>query len=75
MLVLSRETSEQIIINHNIVITIVQVRGNVVRVGIDAPREVPVHRAEIEQEVVRQGRSHINLFQGYNAGTAGYADH
>ena len=74
MLVLSRETSEQIVINHNIVITIVQVRGNVVRVGIEAPRDVPVHRAEIEQEITRQGRSHINLFSGYGSATTPYAD-
>jgi carbon storage regulator len=47
MLVLSRKRDESIVINDNIVVTIVEVRGDKVRLGIEAPREVAVHRREI----------------------------
>ena len=47
MLVLSRKRDERIVIGDNIVITVVEVRGDKVRLGIDAPAEVPVHRQEV----------------------------
>ena len=47
MLVLSRQRDESIIIGDNIVITVVEVRGDKVRLGIEAPSEVPVHRQEV----------------------------
>jgi carbon storage regulator len=47
MLVLSRKRDERIVIGDNIVITIVEVRGDKVRLGIEAPSEVPVHRQEV----------------------------
>jgi carbon storage regulator len=47
MLVLSRSKSEQIVICGNIVVTVVDVRGDKVRLGIEAPRDVPVHRREV----------------------------
>ncbi len=47
MLVLSRKKDESIIINDDIIITIVEIRGDKVRLGIQAPREVPIHRSEI----------------------------
>ena len=47
MLVLSRKKDESIVINDNIVITVVEIRGDKVRLGIQAPREVPIHRQEI----------------------------
>lgn len=54
MLVLSRQRDEQIVINDNIVITIVDVRGDRVRIGIDAPTEVSVHRREVYNQIQRQ---------------------
>lgn len=48
MLVLSRRTDESIVINGNIEILICSVRGDKVRLGINAPRDVPVHRKEIQ---------------------------
>lgn len=54
MLVLSRKRDERILIGDNIVITVVDVRGDKVRLGIDAPKEVPVHREEVAQAIARQ---------------------
>lgn len=56
MLVLSRQRDESIIIGDNIVVTIVDVRGDKVRLGIEAPREVPVHRREIYDAIQRENR-------------------
>lgn len=47
MLVLSRKKNESIIINNDIVITVVEIRGDKVRLGIVAPKDVPVHRQEV----------------------------
>ncbi|WP_166830113.1 carbon storage regulator CsrA [Thalassoroseus pseudoceratinae] len=47
MLVLSRKKDESIVINDNVVITVVEIRGDKVRLGIQAPREVPIHRQEV----------------------------
>jgi carbon storage regulator len=47
MLVLSRKRNESVVINENIVVTVVDVRGDRVRLGIQAPRDVPIHRSEI----------------------------
>jgi carbon storage regulator len=56
MLVLSRQRDESIIIGDNIVITVVDVRGDKVRLGIDAPREVSVHRREIYEAIQRENQ-------------------
>jgi carbon storage regulator len=53
MLVLSRKRDERIVIGDNIVITVVEVRGDKVRLGIDAPAEVPVHRQEVLEAMRR----------------------
>lgn len=54
MLVLSRSKNESIIINHNIRVCVVEVRGDRVRLGIEAPKDVPVHRDEVEFEILKQ---------------------
>jgi carbon storage regulator len=56
MLVLSRRTGESIAIGDDIVVTVLEVRGDVVRVGIDAPRSVSVHRAEVLAELESSNR-------------------
>ena len=54
MLVLSRRRDESIIIGDNIVVTIVDIRGDKVRLGIDAPSEIPVHRREVYEAIQRE---------------------
>ncbi len=54
MLVLSRQRDESIIIGDNIVITVVDIRGDKVRLGIEAPKEVPVHRQEVYEAIQRE---------------------
>ena len=54
MLVLSRGRDESIVIGDNIVITIVDIRRDKVRLGIDAPTEIPVHRREVYDAICRE---------------------
>jgi len=51
MLVLSRKKNESIVIDENIVITIVEIRGDKVRLGIEAPKEIPIHRSEVHAAI------------------------
>jgi len=72
MLVLSRQRDESIIIGDNIVVTIVDVRGDKVRLGIEAPREVSVHRREVYEAIQRenQAASKIQLDDARQIGRA-----
>jgi carbon storage regulator len=54
MLVLSRKKNESIIINGNIVVYVVEIRGDKVRLGIEAPTEIPVHRQEVWEAMRRE---------------------
>ena len=47
MLVLSRRAGESVVLGEDVTITVLEVRGDVVRIGIDAPRSLKVHRAEL----------------------------
>jgi len=47
MLVLSRKKNESIVINDDITVVVVEIRGDKVRLGVEAPKEVPVHRREV----------------------------
>jgi carbon storage regulator len=53
MLVLSRKKNESIVINDDITIVVVEIRGDKVRLGVDAPKEVPVHRREVFDAIRR----------------------
>jgi carbon storage regulator len=56
MLVLSRQRDESIMIGDKIAITIVDIRGDKVRLGIEAPGEIPVHRQEVYEAIRRENR-------------------
>lgn len=56
MLVLSRHRDESIMIGDEIVVTIVDIRGDKVRLGIDAPQDIPVHRQEVYEAIQRENR-------------------
>ena len=53
MLVLSRKKNESIVINDDISIVVVEIRGDKVRLGVEAPKEVPVHRREVYDAIKR----------------------
>ena len=53
MLVLSRKKNESIVINNDITIVVVEIRGDKVRLGVEAPKEVPVHRREVYDSIRR----------------------
>lgn len=54
MLVLSRKHNESIVINGNIIVTVIDIRGDKIRLGIDAPKDVPVHRREVQDKIQEQ---------------------
>ncbi len=56
MLVLSRQRDESIFIGDNIKITVVDIRGDKVRLGIEAPTEIPVHRQEVYEAIQRENQ-------------------
>jgi carbon storage regulator len=56
MLILSRKTSESIVIDGRIHVKIVRVEGDVVKIGIEAPTDVPVHRLEVYEEIQRNNQ-------------------
>ena len=60
MLVLSRKRDESIVIGNNIVVTIVDIRGDKVRLGISAPPEVPVHRKEVYEAIMQQTGNNVH---------------
>ena len=57
MLVLSRKKNESIVINNDITIVVVEIRGDKVRLGVEAPKEVPVHRREVYDAIKRNEAS------------------
>lgn len=63
MLVLSRKRDESIVIRDDIIVTVVDIRGDKVRLGIEAPKDIPVHRREVYEK--------INQNSGDDNGTEG----
>lgn len=56
MLVLSRRAGESVVLGDDITVTVLEVRGDVVRIGIDAPRSLKVHRAELLAQLEESNR-------------------
>lgn len=59
MLVLSRQRDEKIVIGDGIVITVVDIRGDKVRLGIDAPSSLPIHREEVYRQISGKSASDV----------------
>ena len=55
MLILTRRVGETVVIGEDIVVTVLGVKGNQVRIGVKAPRDVAVHREEIFERIKREG--------------------
>lgn len=64
MLVLSRKKGQSIVIGDNIEITVVEIQGDMVRLGINAPREVTVHRQEVFEQIAAENQQAMQQSQG-----------
>jgi len=65
MLILTRRVGEKLVIGENVTVTVLGVKGNQIRIGIDAPPEVQVHREEIYQRILAE-REELEKAQGQN---------
>ena len=54
MLILTRKVEESITIGNDIVVTVLEIRGNQIRIGVEAPKQTPVNRTEIYESIVEQ---------------------
>ncbi len=61
MLALSRKKNEAIVINNNIEITILEIKGDQVKIGVSAPKEVPVYRKEVYVQIQEANKEAINV--------------
>lgn len=61
MLALSRKKGEAIIINNNVEVTILEVKGDQVKIGITAPKEVPVYRKEVYVQIQEANKESVNM--------------
>ncbi len=61
MLALTRKKNEAIVINNNIEVTILEVKGDQVKIGISAPKEVPVYRKEVYLQIQEANKEAVNL--------------
>lgn len=68
MLVLSRRRDEAIVIQDDIEITVVDIRGDKVRLGIQAPSNICVHRKELREAIMRENQQAAQLNEGFDAG-------
>ncbi|QDU97029.1 carbon storage regulator CsrA [Lignipirellula cremea] len=64
MLVLSRHRDESIMIGDDVVVTIVDIRGDKVRLGINAPQDIPVHRQEVYEAIQRENKKAMQVKPG-----------
>ncbi len=61
MLALSRKKNEALVINNNIEITVLEIKGEQVKLGISAPREVPVYRKEVYVQIQDSNQEAVNM--------------
>ncbi len=61
MLALSRKKNEALVINNNVEITVLEIKGEQVKLGISAPREVPVYRKEVYVQIQDANKESVNI--------------
>ena len=61
MLELTRKKGESIVVNNNIEISILDIRGEQVKIGISAPKEVPIYRKEVHQQIQKENEAAVSL--------------
>ena len=60
MLALSRKKNEAIVINNDIEITVLEVKGDQVKIGISAPKEVPIYRKEVDIQIQEANKASVD---------------
>ena len=66
MLALTRKKGESLVINNNIEITVLEIRGDQVKIGISAPKEVPVYRKEVYAQIQEANQEAVSM-EGFSA--------
>ena len=61
MLALTRKKGESLIINNNTEITVLEIRGDQVKIGIAAPKEVPIYRKEVYDQIQEENKATLNV--------------
>lgn len=61
MLALTRKKGESLVINNNIEVTILEVRGDQIKVGISAPKEVPIYRKEVYLQIQEENKASMDI--------------
>lgn len=61
MLALTRKKGESLILNNNIEITILEIRGDQVKIGVSAPKEVPIYRKEVYLQIQKENKEAANV--------------
>ena len=68
MLALTRKSGEKVLIGEDIIVTVIAISGNRVKIGVEAPSEVPIHREELRTAIKTQGRNHDRRTNGNSSG-------
>ena len=71
MLILTRRVGETVMIGNDVTVTVLGVKGNQVRIGVNAPRDVAVHREEIFERIKREEQDGTGVTHGKSNGHAG----
>ena len=61
MLALTRKKGESLVVNNNIEITVLEIRGDQIKIGIQAPKEVPIYRKEVYLQIQKENEESISI--------------